>query len=71
MSALARFILPAAAGLVLLVLGIALLRAGDQYRGAGIEQQAHVDATEIVTSIQTQLLMLCWTHYIERSAQPL
>lgn len=58
MSALARFILPAAAGLVLLVLGIALLRAGDQYRGAGIEQQAHVDATAIVTSIQTQLLAI-------------
>ncbi len=56
MKALSRIVLPVGAGLLLLVLGIAALRAGDQYRSASIEQQAHVDATGIVTSIQGQLL---------------
>lgn len=56
MSAPSRALLPSAAGLLLLALGVGALRAGDQYRLASIEQQAHVDATRIVTSIQAQLL---------------
>lgn len=56
MSTVSRLLLPAAAGLLLLVLGVAALRAGDRYRAATIEQQAQADATDIVTSIQARLL---------------
>ena len=56
MNVIARIVLPVAAGMLLLALGVAALRAGDEYRSALITQQAHVDATGIVTSIQAQLL---------------
>ncbi len=56
MSASSRWLLPAAAGLAMLALGVAALRAGDRARSTEIDATAREEAMAIATEVQTGLL---------------
>ena len=56
MTTASRTLLPIAAGLLVLIVGTAALRAGAEHRHMSVEREALADATAIVTSIQAQLL---------------
>lgn len=56
MTAASKWLVPCAAGLVILALGVAALRSGDRHRSVELEQQARDEAMRMVSSIQRQLI---------------
>ena len=56
MTAGKTWFLPVAGGLLMLVVGIAALRAGDSLRSANLDKEAQRDAMQIVAGIQSSLL---------------